>query len=117
MRGHLDVRRLLHAFIPQFVVGTLACRGAYFPVPPRSAGLQRAISAGSTVLALGYLFPFTYLIHSIFHGKPAGNNPWGATGLEWTIPSPPITQNFGDHAHCDGNAVRVRPTHRAEADL
>jgi cytochrome c oxidase subunit 1 len=40
------------------------------------------------------VLPFTYLIYSIFYGKAAGNNPWGATGLEWTIPSPPTTHNF-----------------------
>ncbi|MGB9430627.1 MAG: hypothetical protein WBQ89_00165, partial [Candidatus Acidiferrum sp.] len=29
-----------------------------------------------------------------FYGKVAGNNPWPATGLEWTTPSPPPTENF-----------------------
>ncbi len=24
----------------------------------------------------------------------AGNNPWQATGLEWQIQSPPLTENF-----------------------
>jgi cytochrome c oxidase subunit 1 len=28
------------------------------------------------------------------YGKPAGNNPWGAKGLEWTTQSPPETFNF-----------------------
>ena len=31
---------------------------------------------------------------SMRHGKPAGANPWGATGLEWQTPSPPPTENF-----------------------
>jgi cytochrome c oxidase subunit 1 len=31
---------------------------------------------------------------SLKYGKPAGPNPWGATGLEWQIPSPPPTENF-----------------------
>jgi cytochrome c oxidase subunit 1 len=30
------------------------------------------------------------------YGPRAGPNPWGARGLEWTIDSPPITENFVD---------------------
>ena len=28
------------------------------------------------------------------YGKPAGDNPWRAKGLEWTVPSPPPQHNF-----------------------
>ena len=42
-------------------------------------------------------FIFLYnLIHSRFWGKPAPQNPWNATSLEWSIPSPPPWNNFGD---------------------
>src|SRR5947207_14022350 len=34
-------------------------------------------------------------IHSRLRGKPAPQNPWNATSLEWTIPSPPPWDNFG----------------------
>jgi cytochrome c oxidase subunit 1 len=51
-------------------------------------------SAGATILGLGYLIPFTYLLWSLFRGRPAGPNPWGATGLEWQTPSPPPPDNF-----------------------
>jgi cytochrome c oxidase subunit I len=42
-------------------------------------------------------FIFLYnLIHSRFWGKPAPNNPWEATSLEWATPtSPPPFDNFG----------------------
>jgi len=41
-------------------------------------------------------FIFLYnIIHSRFWGKPAPENPWEATSLEWTIPSPPPFDNFG----------------------
>jgi cytochrome c oxidase subunit 1 len=33
-------------------------------------------------------------IWSLRHGKPAGSNPWQATTLEWTVPSPPGHGNF-----------------------
>ena len=35
-----------------------------------------------------------YLVASLFKPRNASANPWGATGLEWEIPSPPITLNF-----------------------
>jgi cytochrome c oxidase subunit I len=37
------------------------------------------------------------LIHSRFWGKPATDNPWEATSLEWSTPTtPPPHNNFGD---------------------
>jgi cytochrome c oxidase subunit 1 len=46
------------------------------------------------VLAVGYLLPLGYLAWSLFYGERAPSNPWSATGLEWTTPSPPATENF-----------------------
>ena len=44
-------------------------------------------------------FIFLYnLIHSRFWGKPAPDNPWEGTSLEWSTPTtPPPHNNFGDH--------------------
>src|SRR6201987_2124000 len=53
----------------------------------------------STVFALftgAVQLIFLYnLIHSRFWGKIAPENPWEATSLEWTVPSPPPYDNFG----------------------
>jgi len=39
---------------------------------------------------------FVYnLIHSRFWGKPAPDNPWEATSLEWSTATPPPFNNFG----------------------
>src|SRR5229473_2713265 len=39
---------------------------------------------------------FVYnLIHSRFWGKPAPDNPWEGTSLEWSMSSPPPWNNFG----------------------
>jgi cytochrome c oxidase subunit 1 len=35
------------------------------------------------------------LFYSRFRGEPAPDNPWNATSLEWSIPSPPPWDNFG----------------------
>jgi cytochrome c oxidase subunit 1 len=37
-----------------------------------------------------------YLLWSLRFGEPAPANPWGASGLEWQVPSPPPTFNFED---------------------
>jgi len=34
------------------------------------------------------------LFYSMFKGQPAGNDPWDAWTLEWSIPSPPPEYNF-----------------------
>jgi cytochrome c oxidase subunit 1 len=51
-------------------------------------------TAGASILGAGYLLPFFYLIWSLRYYKASGPNPWGATGLEWTVPSPPPEFNF-----------------------
>jgi cytochrome c oxidase subunit 1 len=50
------------------------------------------VSAFFMVIAVG-LLAFN-MLWSLRHGKLAGNNPWGARTLEWTISSPPPYYNF-----------------------
>ncbi len=38
--------------------------------------------------------PLFYLGWSLIWGRRADANPWGATGLEWTTPSPPPDHNL-----------------------
>jgi len=45
------------------------------------------------MVASQVIFVFNF-IFSIFFGKPAGRNPWGANSLEWQAPSPPGHGNF-----------------------
>jgi len=40
---------------------------------------------------------FANLVWSMYKGKKASVNPWEATSLEWTVPSPPPHDNFGGH--------------------
>jgi cytochrome c oxidase subunit 1 len=42
------------------------------------------------------LIAIATLVHSLFRGRPAPANPWGANTLEWHCPSPPPTHNFAD---------------------
>ena len=45
----------------------------------------------------GQLIFVVNLFWSMWKGKKAEINPWEATTLEWTIPSPPPHDNFGGH--------------------
>ncbi len=81
-------------FFPQYVLGYLGMPRRYAVYPPEFQVLNVMSSAGATILGLGYLIPFVYLIWSMRYGPVAGPNPFGAKGLEWTTPSPPPTENF-----------------------
>ncbi len=58
------------------------------------APLNRFITV-SALLLLIVQIPFAVnFIMSWFKGEKAGENPWDANGLEWTVPSPPPHGNF-----------------------
>ena len=81
-------------FMPQFILGYLGMPRRYHAYPPEFQVLNVLSTAGATVLGVGYMLPLLYLGWSLKYGAIAGDNPWQATGLEWTIPSPPPTENF-----------------------
>ncbi|MCX6537666.1 MAG: cytochrome c oxidase subunit I [Acidobacteria bacterium] len=81
-------------FFPQFIVGYLGMPRRYHAYPPEFQLWNILSTAGATVLAVGYAMPAFYLLHSLFKGKRAPSNPWGAKGLEWETTSPPPTHNF-----------------------
>ena len=81
-------------FFPQFILGYLGMPRRYHVYPPEFQVLNVLSSAGATILGIGYLIPFVYLIWSLRHGKNAGANPWRASGLEWQTTSPPPVNNF-----------------------
>jgi cytochrome c oxidase subunit I len=81
-------------FFPQFILGYLGMPRRYWEYPPEFQVWNVLSTAGASILAVGYLLPMVYMIWSLRYGKIAGDNPWGAAGLEWTTQSPPITSNF-----------------------
>jgi cytochrome c oxidase subunit 1 len=66
----------------------------YWQYPPEFQVLNVLSTAGSTILAVGYVLPMIYFLWSMRYGKIASDNPWGAAGLEWKTTSPPPTFNF-----------------------
>jgi cytochrome c oxidase subunit 1 len=81
-------------FFPQFIAGYLGMPRRYHAYPPEFQVLNVLSTAGASILAVGYLLPLIYFSYSLVKGPKAANDPWGARGLEWEIPSPPPTENF-----------------------
>ncbi len=69
--------------------------GANFLAPLHSVHYFITIAAMITITAQ-FIFLFN-LFYSMFAGEKASENPWHATTLEWSIPSPPPFDNFAGH--------------------
>lgn len=81
-------------YFPMFILGYEGMPRRYFTYLPQYEALQHLSMVGSWVLASGLIIMFANLIHGMRKGPLAGDNPWGGTTLEWTIPSPPPKENF-----------------------
>jgi cytochrome c oxidase subunit 1 len=81
-------------FLPQFIMGWEGMPRRYHTYPEVFQIWHVFSSAGAGILAVAYLMPLIYLALSLKYGARAGDNPWGATGLEWQTPSPPPKENF-----------------------
>ncbi|MEL7060280.1 MAG: cbb3-type cytochrome c oxidase subunit I, partial [Acidobacteriota bacterium] len=97
-------------FFPQFVLGYLGMPRRYHVYPDEFQVLHVLSTAGATVLAVGYAMPAFYLLGSLKWGKVAGDNPWGAVGLEWETTSPPPLHNFESMPVVDYDAYQYHPT-------
>jgi cytochrome c oxidase subunit 1 len=91
-------------FIPLFVTGAAGDHRRIFDYrnfPELSTPMHeelRTIATVATIVMLAFQFVFFYNFwKSLRGGKPAGNNPWQSTTLEWTTSSPPPHGNFGEH--------------------
>jgi cytochrome c oxidase subunit I len=83
-------------FFPQFILGYLGMPRRYHAYPPEFQALNVLSTAGASILGIGYLIPMIYFAWSWKKGPKAPPNPFGATGLEWEIQSPPTTYNFDE---------------------
>ncbi|MBI3318077.1 MAG: cytochrome c oxidase subunit I [Candidatus Omnitrophica bacterium] len=65
-------------------------------------GLNRMMSIGAFLLMASQLIFVYNFFRSLFKGERSGENPWEATTLEWTTPSPPPHGNFAatPRVHC-----------------
>ena len=92
--GHYYVHRLQPDVLPAVYPRYLGMPRRYHAYPEEFQVLNVLSSAGASVLAVGFILPLIYFLWSLQYGEVAGDNPWGATGLEWQTTSPPPTHNF-----------------------
>ncbi len=71
-------------FFPQYILGFEGMPRRYHTYLPEYEVLNVLSSAGASLLAVSYLMPLVYLFWSLRYGPKASDNPWRATGLEWT---------------------------------
>ncbi|GAB4456586.1 MAG: cytochrome c oxidase subunit I [Armatimonadaceae bacterium] len=82
-------------FFPQFIMGYVGMPRRYHFYAPEYQIWHILSTAGATILGVGMLIPVFYLTYSMFKGRKAPQNPWGAIGLEWShAASPPDPHNF-----------------------
>ncbi len=83
-------------YISMKIVGIQGMPRRYFDYLPEFTGLNQLATVGSWILAVGLVMMFFNIIRGCLKGAPVGPNPWGGASLEWQIPSPPPTENFGE---------------------
>jgi cytochrome c oxidase subunit 1/cytochrome c oxidase subunit I+III len=78
-------------FFPMHTVGLAGMPRRVYTYPSGMGwdGMNLFVTVGSFLFALGVLVSFVNFVMSARRGRPAGANPWGADGLEWSIGSPP----------------------------
>ena len=81
-------------FFTQFVMGSRGMPRRYYNYLPEFTTYHQISTFGSFIMGIGFLIVATYLVHSLFKGRPAPANPWGSATLEWQTPSPPPHDNF-----------------------
>ena len=83
-------------YFPMLVLGIMGMPRRYQDYLPEFHTLHALSTVGSWVLATGLILMGWNLWKGVKGGRPAGDNPWGGTTLEWQTTSPPPTLNF-DH--------------------
>ena len=84
------------AFFPMHIAGLLGMPRRIYTYPADMGWntVNLITSLGSFLFALGVLIFLIDLVWSYKRGPVAGDNPWDAPTLEWSISSPPPPYNF-----------------------
>lgn len=77
-------------FFPMHIMGFLGmARRVYtYPQSLELDGYNLVATCGAGLLGLGVVVMIIDVVHSLRRGPEAGNDPWGADTLEWSIASP-----------------------------
>jgi cytochrome c oxidase subunit 1 len=99
-------------YFPMFILGYAGMPRRYYDYLPQYETLHRVATVGSWILVLGMAVIAVNLVIALRRGPKASANPWGAKTLEWTVSSPPPTENFHEIP-----TVTHGPYDFAEADV
>ncbi len=81
-------------FFPQFIMGARGMPRRYYNYPAKFQFYHQISTVGAFFLGASLCLAAGVLIYSIFWGRRAPANPWGAATLEWQTSSPPPLHNF-----------------------
>ncbi|HXV87051.1 MAG TPA: cytochrome c oxidase subunit I [Gemmatimonadales bacterium] len=84
------------AFFPMHFIGLLGMPRRIYTYGPELGldTLNLVSTIGALLIGASVLVFLVNAWRTRSHGETAGNDPWGAATLEWTIPSPPPAYNF-----------------------
>ncbi|MEX1039298.1 MAG: cytochrome c oxidase subunit I [Pirellulaceae bacterium] len=86
-------------FFPQFVMGLRGMPRRYARYVPEYEIFHQISTVGALILGFAMVGVVIVLIYSLFRGRKAPDNPWGAATLEWQCTSPPPHHNFEQVPH------------------
>jgi cytochrome c oxidase subunit 1 len=81
-------------YFSMIILGLRGMPRRYYDYLPEYTDLNVVATVGSWIMVTGLLLMFINLFRGAFRGEPAGPNPWGGLTLEWTLSSPPPSENF-----------------------
>jgi cytochrome c oxidase subunit 1 len=84
------------AFFPMHILGLAGMPRRIYTYPEASGWgeLNLLSTIGAAMFALSFVVMAWNVFRSLRSGRPAGDNPWDAPGLEWATSSPPPPHNF-----------------------
>jgi cytochrome c oxidase subunit I len=88
-------------FFPMHFLGLAGMPRRYYTYGENSGWSfwNLVVSIGAFCLGASILLFVYNIARSLRYGEIAGNNPWDAPTLEWSIPSPPPVYNFAEIPH------------------
>ena len=81
-------------FFPQFILGARGMPRRYYNYDPKFQLYHQLSTIGAFLLGISLCVVALTLIYSLYRGRKAPANPWGAASVEWQTSSPPPLHNF-----------------------
>jgi cytochrome c oxidase subunit 1 len=91
-------------YFPMLILGLQGMPRRYYDYLPQFHTGHLVATIGSWVLISGLLIIAGNLLYALKKGAKAQDDPWGGKTLEWSIASPPITENFEEIPEIKGGA-------------